>query len=275
MSEYDAAAFDAYEQSGWEAIAGRFHECWSSITSQAIDALLDAAHVGRASRVLDVGTGAGDAARHAVARGAEATGVDVAAAMVEIAVRRTPTATFVQAAATDLPFADGSFDAVVGNNVIQHIGEPGRAACELKRVLAPGGRIALSSWDAAERSPFFAAVLGAVASAEVPAPHEAPAGPSFFRFTDDVVFRALLEDAGFEAVTVDAIAVEIPVASANELITSMADGTVRVGAALRAADDMQRDRMQESLEERLAEWRRGSGFAVPAPMKLASGTKPA
>jgi len=237
--------------------------------------LLDAAHVGRASRVLDVGTGAGDAARHAVARGAEATGVDVAAAMVEIAVRRTPTATFVQAAATDLPFADGSFDAVVGNNVIQHIGEPGRAACELKRVLAPGGRIALSSWDAAERSPFFAAVLGAVASAEVPAPHEAPAGPSFFRFTDDVVFRALLEDAGFEAVTVDAIAVEIPVASANELITSMADGTVRVGAALRAADDMQRDRMQESLEERLAEWRRGSGFAVPAPMKLASGTKPA
>ena len=275
MSEYDAAAFDAYEQSGWEAIAGRFHECWSSITSQAIDALLDAAHVGRASRVLDVGTGAGDAARHAVARGAEATGVDVAAAMVEIAVRRTPTATFVQAAATDLPFADGSFDAVVGNNVIQHIGEPGRAACELKRVLAPGGRIALSSWDAAERSPFFAAVLGAVASAEVPAPHEAPAGPSFFRFTDDVVFRALLEDAGFEAVTVHAIAVEIPVASANELITSMADGTVRVGAALRAADDMQRDRMQESLEERLAEWRRGSGFAVPAPMKLASGTKPA
>ena len=275
MSEYDAAAFDAYEQSGWEAIAGRFHECWSAITSQAIDALLDAAHVGRASRVLDVGTGAGDAARHAVARGAEATGVDVAAAMVEIAVRRTPTATFVQAAATDLPFADGSFDAVVGNNVIQHIGEPGRAACELKRVLAPGGRIALSSWDAAERSPFFAAVLGAVASAEVPAPHEAPAGPSFFRFTDDVVFRALLEDAGFEAVTVDAIAVEIPVASANELITSMADGTVRVGAALRAADDMQRDRMQESLEERLAEWRRGSGFAVPAPMKLASGTKPA
>ena len=275
MSEYDAAAFDAYEQAGWEAIAGRFYECWSPITSQAIDALLDAAHVGQGSRVLDVGTGAGDAARYAMARGAEATGVDVAAAMVEIAVRRNPKATFVQAAATDLPFADGSFDAVVGNNVIQHIGEPGQAACELKRILAPGGRIALSSWDAAERSPFFAAVLGAVASAEVPAPHEAPAGPSFFQFTDDVVFRALLEDAGFETVAVDAIAVEIPVASANELITSLADGTVRVGAALRAADDMQRDRMRESLEERLAEWRSGSGFAVPSPMKLASGTKPA
>ena len=163
MTDYDAGAFDAYEVAGWEAIAGRFYECWSPITSQAIGALLDAVHVGQGSRILDVGTGAGDAAGYAVERGAEATGVDVAAAMVEIAARRNPQATFIQAAATELPFADCSFDAVVGNNVIQHIGEPGRAARELERVLTPGGRIALSSWDAPERSPFFAAVLGAVA----------------------------------------------------------------------------------------------------------------
>lgn len=275
MTDYDADAFDAYELAGWEAIAGRFYACWSPITSQAIGALLDAVHVGQGSRILDVGTGAGDAAGHAIERGAEATGVDVAAAMVEIAARRNPQATFVQAAATELPFADRSFDAVVGNNVIQHVGEPGRAARELERVLTPGGRVALSSWDAPERSPFFAAVLGAVANAEVPSPSEAPAGPSFFQFTDDAVFRALLEDAGFEAVAVDAIAVEIPVASANELIAALAGGTVRVGAALRAANDLQRDRIRASLEEQLAGWRRGSGFAIPAPMKLASGAKPA
>ena len=193
--------------------------------------------------------------------------------MVEIAARRHPEATFVQAPATELPFADGFFDAVVANNVIQHIGEPERAAVEFRRVLAPGGRVGLTNWDAAERSPFFEAVLGAVAAAEVPSPTEAPAGPSFFQFTDDAVFRALLEDAGFEEVVVEAIPVEIPVASGDELITALAEGTVRVGAALRAADDEQRDRMRRSLEERLAEWRRGSGFVVPAPMKLASGAK--
>jgi ubiquinone/menaquinone biosynthesis C-methylase UbiE len=274
VTEYDASAFDAYEQAGWEAIAGRFYELWSPITSQAIEGLLDAAHVGRGSRVLDVGTGAGDAAGRALGRGAEATGIDVAAAMVEIAARRNPQATFVQASATELPFDDGSFDAVVGNNVIQHVGEPQRAARECERVLVPGGRIALSSWDAAERSPFFAAVMGAVAAAGVPQPTEAPEGPSFFQFTDDAVFRALLEDAGFEAVAVEAIAAEIPVASAEELITALAEGTVRVGSALRAADEAQRDRMRELLEERLSEWRREDGFAVPAPMKLASGAKP-
>lgn len=275
MTEYDARAFDAYEQAGWEAIAGRFAERWSPVTSQAIEALLDAALVGRGSRVLDVGTGAGDAAGRALERGAEATGVDVAAAMVEIAAQRNPQATFFQASAVELPFADSSFDAVVGNNVIQHIGEPHLAAREFERVLVPGGRIALSSWDAAERSPFFAAVLGAVEEADVPSPTEAPAGPSFFQFTDEAVFRALLEDAGFEAVAVEAVAAEIPVASADELIAALAGGTVRVGAALRAADDVQRGRLRESLEERLADWRRGDGFAVPAPMKLASGGKPA
>ena len=275
MTEYDAHAFDAYERAGWQAIAGRFAERWSPITSQAIDDLLDAALVGRASRVLDVGTGAGDAAGRAVARGAEATGLDVASAMVEIAAGRHPDATFVQASASELPFPDGSFDAVVGNNVIQHVGEPQRAAREMQRVLVPGGRVALSNWDAAERSPFFAAVLGAVAAAEVPTPTEAPAGPSFFQFTDDAVFRALLEDAGFESVTVDSIPTEIPVGSADELITALAEGTVRTGAALRAADDARRDRMRDALEERLAEWRRGSGYVLPAPMKLASGTKPA
>ncbi len=275
MTDYDADAFDAYEQAGWEAIAGRFDELWSPVTSQAIGALLDAAHVSQGSRVLDVGTGAGDAAGRALERGAEAMGVDIAAAMVEIAARRHPAATFLQAPATELPFSDEAFDAVVGNNVIQHVGDPNGAARELGRVLAPAGRIALSSWDAAERSPFFAAVTDAVAAAGVPAPTEAPAGPSFFQFTDDGVFRALLEDAGFEDVSVDSVAVEIPVASGDELITALAEGTVRVGAALRAADAAQRDRMRESLEERLGDWRRGSGFGIPAPMKLASGAKPA
>jgi ubiquinone/menaquinone biosynthesis C-methylase UbiE len=275
MSEYDVHAFDAYEQAGWEAIAGRFAERWGPITSQAIDYLLETARVGQGSRVLDVGTGAGDAAGRAVERGAEATGIDVAGAMVEIAARRHPVATFVQASASELPFPDGSFDAVVGNNVIQHVGDPQRAAREMERVLVSGGRVALSNWDAAERSPFFAAVMGAVAAAEVPTPTEAPAGPSFFQFTDDRAFRALLEDAGFESVSVDSIPTEIPVASADELITALAEGTVRTGAALRAADDAQRDRMRDALEERLAEWRRGPGFVLPSPMKLASGTKPA
>jgi ubiquinone/menaquinone biosynthesis C-methylase UbiE len=273
MTEMDTRAFDEYEAAGWETVASRYDELWSSITAQAIDPLLDAAGVGARMRVVDVGSGPGAAAARAPGRGAEATGVDVAAAMVDIASAWHPAATFVQASVTDLPFADESFDAAVGNTVIQHVGAPTIAAGELARVLAPGGRVALSTWDAPERSPFFAALLGALADAEVPQPSEVPPGPSFFQFADAAAFRALLAEAGFVDVEVDAISIDIPLRSTDEVITALADGTVRVGALVRAAKDSQRLRIRESLEARLEEWQHQNLYVVPASITIASGRK--
>jgi SAM-dependent methyltransferase len=192
--------------------------------------------------------------------------------MVEIAARRHPEGTFVRASVTQLPFPDTSFDAAVGNIVIQHVGEPERAARELARVLVPGGRVALSTWDVPERSPFFAALLGAVADAEVPAPSGIPPGPSFFQFADEAAFAALLLGAGFVDVAVDTVSLDFAVRSADELITALAEGTVRTGALLRAADVAQRRRVRESLEARLAPWRRDDGYAVPASIRIASGS---
>jgi SAM-dependent methyltransferase len=274
VSAYDPAAFDAYESVGWEAAAGFYDAHWSAHTSQAVDSLLDAADVRAGMRVLDVGCGPGDAAGRAAERGADATGVDVAAAMVEIAQQRHPVARFVQASVTELPFADDSFDAGVGNIVIQHVGEPGRAVRELERVLVPGGRVALSTWDDPERSPFFAAVLGAVTDAAVPPPSEVPPGPSFFQFSDEAVFVNLLAGANLDDVRVDTISVDLPVRSADELVAALADGTVRTGALLRAADDEQGERIRDFLASRLAPWKRGDSFVVPATIKIASGRKP-
>ncbi len=274
MRDIDVRTFDQYEAAGWELVAAVYERVWSPTTSQAVDSLLDAAGVEAGQRVVDVGTGAGDAAGRATERGAEATGVDVATAMVEVAARRYPGASFVEASVTDLPFADESFDAAVGNIVIQHVGEPERAARELTRVLVPGGRVALSTWDAPEGSPFFAALLGAIADAQVPPPTETPPGPSFFQYANDDAFRSLLHTAGFVQASVGTITVEFPLESADDLITALADGTVRTGALLRTADQPQRHAIRESLEARLDKWRSGDGYVVPAAVKLASGKKP-
>jgi ubiquinone/menaquinone biosynthesis C-methylase UbiE len=274
MTEIDVRAFDQYEAAGWEYAADVYERLWSPITSQAVQSLLDAAAVAAGLRVVDVGTGAGDAAARATDLGAQATGVDVAAAMIAIAARRYPAATFVEASVTDLPFADDSFDAAIGNLVIQHVGEPERAAHELARVLVPGGRLALSTWDAPERSAFFAALLGAIADARVPSPSEIPDGPSFFQFADELTFRNLLRSAGFVDVSVETITVEFPLDSADDLITALADGTVRTGALLRAADDAHRRTILASLEARLEQWRRDDQYVVPASVKIASGRKP-
>jgi hypothetical protein len=113
--------------------------------------------------------------------------------------------------------------------------------------------VALSAWDAPERSPFFATLLGALADAQVPAPSGVPTGPSFFQFADEAAFQSLLRSAGFVQVSVDTISVEFPLDCADDLITALADGTVRTGALLRAADDAHRRAIGESLDARLEE----------------------
>ena len=95
----------------------------------------------------------------------------------------------------------------------------------------------------------FATILGAVADADVPPP-AVPAGPSFFQFADDVVFAALLRDAGFTDVQVDTMSFEVPLGSAEDLVAGLVEGTVRTGAVLRAADQAQGALIRESLEVR-------------------------
>src|SRR4029077_15116839 len=116
--------------------------------------------------------------------------------------------------------------------------------------------------------------IGAVDDAQVPPRSDVPHGPSFFQFGEDEVFRALLVGAGFADVEIGSYALDFPLPSADELLNIIGEGTVRMAALLRGADDSPRAKMRASLERRIEPWRRGDGYAVPAPVKIAAGTKP-
>jgi SAM-dependent methyltransferase len=98
-----------------------------------------------AGRLLDAGCGTGGFLRWALDEGQAKTvaGVDIGSAAVELARSRVPEADLHVSALRDLPFADGSFDLVVSNDVLQHVDEPDvdRSLSELRRVLVPGGRL--------------------------------------------------------------------------------------------------------------------------------------
>ncbi len=95
-------------------------------------------------RVLDVGTGDGQLARRIQqAHRAHVVGVDGARNQVSEARRRGAEVGYVQAGALDLPFAVGSFDAVVACLVFEHIDDLDGAVAEVARVLRPGGRFLL------------------------------------------------------------------------------------------------------------------------------------
>ena len=141
MEDVDADAFNAFESSGVDRRAPTYDDFLGQITREVVPTLLDAADVGKGSRVLDVATGPGYAAAAAHARGASVVGVDVATAMVQLAASRYPGIDFRAADAETLLFEDGSFDAVVSNFIVPHLGRPEQAVGELARVLEVGGAL--------------------------------------------------------------------------------------------------------------------------------------
>ena len=127
-------------------------EDFHSLGRLATAALLDLAHVGADDRVLDAGTGIGGTARMIAAeRGARVTAVDLASEYCDVAtwlndaVGLGDKIEVLAADVTELPFDDASFDVVVSQHVQMNVADKRRLYAEARRVLAPGGRLAL--WD--------------------------------------------------------------------------------------------------------------------------------
>lgn len=105
-----------------------------------------AAQLVKDRRVLDAGCGVGwGSALLAEAGAATVTGLDIDAAALSDARRRTDAATFVRGDLADLPFADDCFDVVVCYEAIEHVAQPLVVLDELRRVLAPDGVLTVSS----------------------------------------------------------------------------------------------------------------------------------
>ncbi len=127
-------------------------EDFHSLGRLATAALIDLAQIGQADRVLDAGAGIGGTARLIAAeRGARVTAVDLTPEYCEVATWLNDAvglgdAIEVRAAdVTQLPFDAGSFDVVVSQHVQMNIADKRSLYAEARRVLAPGGRLAL--WD--------------------------------------------------------------------------------------------------------------------------------
>jgi arsenite methyltransferase len=109
------------------------------------DRLLEAAALPRGAAALDVGCGDGVSVAHLADRhDVRAVGLDVSCARVDEAARARPDLRFLTGRAQALPFADGSFDAVLCECVLSILRDRRRALHEAVRVLRPGGALLLS-----------------------------------------------------------------------------------------------------------------------------------
>lgn len=130
----------------WVGRAAAFRDSFAKLCAHTAPMLLDAVDTGPGTRLLDIGTGTGTVAAAASARGARVTAVDAEPGMIELARQYAPEAEFHLAVLPDLPFAPGSFEAVVANFVVNHVGRPTAALGAMRDVARPGGRVAATIW---------------------------------------------------------------------------------------------------------------------------------
>jgi SAM-dependent methyltransferase len=173
-------AFDDHKRTLWAGRATAYEQTFAKLCAHPAPALLDAVGAGSGVRLLDVGTGPGTVAALACARGATVVAVDAEPTMVELARHNVPLADVRDGTLPDLPFPDNSFDCAVANFVIGQVGDPPATLAELRRLVRPGGRIAVTTWPYPP-TPLHELWDEVLDAAGVPTPTSAQVGPTTVR----------------------------------------------------------------------------------------------
>ena len=150
-------------------------------------------------RVLDLGCGEGSFAAALAGAGAQVTMADVASGALERARQAAPAAEAVLLAEDEpLPFAADAFDVAWCGETLEHVADATGLATELRRVLRPGGTLLVAT----PNQPRLGVALEALAGR--PLEERLDPRADHLRFFTPRTLRELLEDAGFERVSVQA-----------------------------------------------------------------------
>ena len=184
--------------------------------------------VGGGASVLELACGTGVVTRLLRDRlppGARLTATDLNDAMLEYAARKFSPGESVewrQADACDLPFGDGSFDAVVCQFGFMFVPDKVKAFREALRVLRPGGVLLFNVWDAIEQNDLAHVAHTTISKffeRDPPTFYEVP-----FSLHDPEAVRALLAEAGFHDVELNGLALTSVSPSAEEAARGLVEG---------------------------------------------------
>jgi SAM-dependent methyltransferase len=217
----------------------------------AYRAVFGKAPVGSETRLLDAGCGAGMALRLAADLGADVSGMDASAALLEAARSRVPGARLEHCDLEALPFDDDAFDVVTGFNSFQYAADPVVALQEARRVTRPGGAVFVMTWGAP--AGMEAAALVAALKPLLPPPPPGDGGP--FALSEPGKLEELGQAAGLAPLEVfDVVAPW----SYPDLETALR-GLGSSGVAVKAAETSGQDALDAAHEAALAPFRQPDG----------------
>jgi ubiquinone/menaquinone biosynthesis C-methylase UbiE len=195
----------------WDGYVAVYEDVFEPLTQSFSSAAIEALAAEPQSRVLDSAAGAGGAALELARHGHRVTAIDASSAMVaRMKQRASAMGLAIEALPMDgqnLAFPDASFDAAISILGVILFPDAVRGLSELRRVVRPGGRIALITWTAPEAYE----LVGELRAAALSVLGSLPARPlpAQLRFKEKEAFQALFAAAGLPAAEVSEVAAEL------------------------------------------------------------------
>ena len=225
--------------------------------------------------VLDVGCGTGRLGAYVadlIGANGQVVGVDPLPLRIDIARRKHPRFRARVGRAEDLSdFADQSFDAAYANSVFHWVEDKPRALSELKRVLKPGGRVAINSADGERPHQSATLVREAVIEEGLGHVHAASGFGTNFRVSGGELGQ-LLGAAGFADVRVEPHTFVDTLSGVDDLIAWSTSSSF--GNFLSDLDQEQRARVRARLERKLDALRTPQGIQLERHLVFASAKRP-
>jgi ubiquinone/menaquinone biosynthesis C-methylase UbiE len=210
LEDYRVASLRQWERSaeGW----GRRREEVQRVAAPVSEWMVEAVAPRPGDVVLELAAGPGETGFLAAERirpGGRLICSDFAAPMLDVARERAAQlgvqdVDFRVLNAESLDLDAASVDAVLCRWGYMLMADPGAALQETRRVLRPGGRLALAAWDDPAANPWVSVIAGAVRR-ELGAPEPDPRAPGMFSFAPPGRVADLLAEAGFAEVRVEPI----------------------------------------------------------------------
>ena len=279
--EQRAGVLDGWEHasSGWGRRAQRVRDWGMPVSTWMIEQL--ALQPGQ--RLLELAAGPGDTgflAAELIAPGGTLISSDATEGMLEVARERArelgvSSVKFefkqLEIEWIDLPTA--SVDAIMCRWAFMLTVDPAAGMRETRRVLAPGGRLALAVWHGPEENPWSTIPTDALVQGDYMKPLDRTVSPGIFSLANPERLQEMLEEAGFVDVLVESIEVMRDYQGFDEFWEESVDLSPALGTSLERLTDEQRDdavRRARSLSEPFTD--ADGGLHLPGVSLVASGS---
>jgi SAM-dependent methyltransferase len=232
------------------------------------EALMPFAAAAPGVRVLDVGCGCGTttfALAKSVAPNGKITGVDISVPMLALARSRSADRRieFIEADASVCEFPS-VYDLIFSRFGVMFFSDPASAFANIRKAVAPGGRLAFVCWREPALNLWASAPMAAARDLLPPQEPMDPHAPGPFAFADGKRLMGILGSAGFREVRIENLDT---VMKMGATVDEAAANAIEIGPLSRAAADLDeatRAKIRERVKASLTEFQTPQGIMPPA-----------